>query len=105
MAKTQQPFKGAPRIGPTTAPGEPADSPVASGVAGFSGAPTFGGGIENRGEKVVNPNPASEHFPLPYGGGEPVVHRPNQKSAKGSGDGTGVGATSGSTQHSGAGIP
>jgi hypothetical protein len=103
MAKRQNPFRGAPRIG-NAAPGEPAPTPNAAGVDGYGGAPTFNG-VMNRGSKAVGPNPSSEIHPKPYGGGNPFVTRPNAKPASGSGDGTGGGATSGSSQHSGAGIP
>lgn len=103
MAKRQNPHGGAPRIG-NAAPGEPAPTPSAAGLEGYGGAPTFAGQI-NRGAKAVGPNPSSEIHPAPYGGGNPIVKRPNAKPASGSGDGTGAGAVSGSTQHSGAGIP
>lgn len=101
--KRQDPFGGAPRIG-NAAPGEPLDTPSTEGVSGFGGAEVFNG-YANRGSKVVGPDPASEIHPTPYGGGQPFVTRPNAKPASGSGDGTGGGAVSGSTQHSGAGIP
>jgi hypothetical protein len=93
MANRQMPFGGGPRIG-GDAPGEPANSPVVTGVAAHGGAPDFNG-ISNRGEKAVGPNPASEIHPAPYGGGNAFVARPNAKPASGSGDGTGNGATSG----------
>ena len=103
MAKQQNPFGGAPRLG-NAAPGEPLPSPSAADQAVFGGGPSING-VENRGSRVVGPNPASEIFPQPYGGGTPLEKRPNVKPASGSGDGTGAGATSGSTQHSGAGVP
>lgn len=95
MAKRQNPFGGGPRIG-NAAPGEPANSPSTDGVAVFGGGPSING-IENRGIKAINPNPSSEVFPKPYGGGEPFATRPNVKKASGSGDGTGAGATSGNS--------
>jgi hypothetical protein len=103
MAKQQQPFGGGPRLG-NAAPGEPAPTPNAADQAVFGGGPAING-VMNRGSRVVGPNPSSEIFPAPYGGGPSLEKRPNVKPAKGSGDGTGAGATSGSSQHSGAGIP
>lgn len=104
MAKItrQNPFGGAPRLG-NAAPGEPVDSPIAQTLGGYSGAPTFNT-IMNRGEKQVGSH-GTQIFPEVYGGGEPMFRQKNPKSASGSGDGTGVGAVSGSTQHSGGGIP
>lgn len=106
MAKVtrQQPYNGGPRIAPTTAPGEPLDSPIAQQLAAYGGAPTFNT-LMNRGEKQVGGPGSTQIFPEVYGGGEPMLRQKNPKSASGSGDGTGVGATSGTTQHSGAGIP
>lgn len=102
--KRQNPHGGAPRLG-NAAPGEPADFPNAGDTAvGFGGSPTIAGQM-NRGHKAVNPNPASEIHPAPYGGGNPFEKRPNQKSVKGGGANVGEGATSGTTQHGGAGIP
>lgn len=93
MAKQQQPFGGAPRLG-NGAPGEPADTPSTDSVQSFAGAPVLNT-IMHRGEKVVGPNPGADTYPTPYGGGTPLVKMPNQKSASGSGDGTGPGAVSG----------
>lgn len=90
MAKRQNPFGGGPRIG-GDAPGEPANSPIAEGVSAYGGAPSMGTGVENRGVKAVNPDPSSEIFPAPYGGGNPFVNRPNVKPAKGSGANNGAG--------------
>lgn len=104
MAKRQNPFGGAPRMG-NAAPGEPSPTPLADGVDGYGGAPTLQGGLQNRGSKVLNPTPSSAVFPEVYGGGNAQVTRPNQAPAKGSGDGTGPGAVSGSTQNGGAGVP
>lgn len=102
MAKQQQPFGGAPRIG-NAAPGEPLDSPSTDTVR--THANDFSTGLIHRGSKAVNPDPSSTVVPEAYGGGSTMFPRPTQKPASGSGDGTGVGATSGSSQHSGAGIP
>lgn len=94
-AKYQNPFGGAPRIG-NAAPGEPLNTPATDGVSGYGGGPVFNG-YANRGAEAVSPSPASEIHPTPYGGGKPLVNRPNAKPASGSGDGTGGGATSGTT--------
>lgn len=103
MAKRQNPFGGGPRIG-NAAPGEPAPTPSAEGLAGFGNAPTINAHF-NRGAKQVNPVTTDEVHPTPYGGGNAFVKRPNTAPASGSGDGTGAGATSGSSQHGGTGIP
>lgn len=94
MAKTQNPFGGAPRLG-NTAPGEPADLPSsANPMSSYGGAPEMAGQI-NRGHKAVNPNGGSELFPAPYGGAPNLEKRPNQKSVKGGGANVGAGTTTG----------
>lgn len=95
MASTQHqnPFGGAPRIG-NDAPGEPRPVPGTEQVQSFGSAPTLNGTI-GRGEKAVNPDPSSEKYPKPYGGGNPFESYPDNAPASGSGANVGAGSTDG----------
>jgi hypothetical protein len=83
-------FGNAPRIGETH---EPADSPSASSIESFGGAPRIAG-TPDKGERAVNPNPASSPvMPDAYGGAPNIKDRYDLPPASGSGDNTGAGAS------------